>query len=163
MLTELEERLAEAHGLAIGADVVTAKVLERIDDPALRADLHRLARDAAATRARCLDLEQRYDEDTTAELLHRIDSAKNHSADLVHAWFKAGTGPLAAWTFLAMAEAAEVAAWSMVTVLATRGRDAPLCELAAWALEVQEGHLRIALEGSVLLAEQTDPDAPRWG
>jgi hypothetical protein len=163
MLTVLEEKLAEAHALAIAADAVTAKVLERIADVELRHDLHALQRDAAETRARCLALEERYDEETRRELLHHVGSTRDKATDLAGAWFKAGTGPIASWTFLAMGEAAEVAAWSAVTALAVRARDGAVCDLAGWALGLQQRHLRVALEGAVRLAERTDPDAPRWG
>ncbi len=163
MLTVLQEKLAEAHALAIASDAVAAKVLERVDDPGLRHDLQAMQRDAAETRARCIELEKRYDEETRRELLHHVSSTRDKATDLASAWFKAGTGPIASWAYLAMGEAGEVAAWSAVTALAVRARDGALCELAGWALELQQTHLRIALEGAVRLAERADPDAPRWG
>jgi hypothetical protein len=83
--------------------------------------------------------------------------------DLAGAWFKAGTGPLTAWQFLAMGEAAEVAAWSALDRLAARDGDAPLQELAAWALPIQQRHLQVALDGAVALATTADPFAARWG
>ena len=163
MLSVLEERFAEAHGLAIAADLVTAKVLARIDDDELRLHLHGLAHDAAETRARCIELEERYDDETAVELLQHVNVTKDRAADLSGAWFRAGTGPLAAWSFLAMGEAAEVAAWSTVTRLALSAADPVLCDLGSWALEVQERHLGAALAGAVRLAAQLDPRAPRWG
>jgi hypothetical protein len=163
VLTVLEERLAEAHGLAIAADMITAKVAERIADPGLRHDLRSLAADANETRARCVVLERRYDDETAAELLHRINVTKDRANDLAGAWFKAGTAPLTAWTFLAMGEAAEVTAWSTVATLAVAAEDPALCELGAWALEVQERHLGVALTGAVRLAQELDPHGARWG
>jgi len=163
VLTELEERLADAHALAVAAGAVIAQVIERLDDVDLRRELRALAEDAVETRARCLALEARYDDDTATALLHHVESTRNRAADLAGAWFRAGTGPLAAWTFLAMGEAGEVAAWRAVTVLAARAGDVELQALGSWALGVQERHLELALAGSTRLAEASDPSAPRWG
>ncbi len=163
VLTALEEQLAEAHGLAIAAEVVTSQVAERIADPDLRHDLRALAADANETRARCVALERRYDDETAIELLHHVNVAKDRANDLAGKWFKAGTGPLRAWTFLAMGEAAEVTAWSAVATLALAAGDAAVCELGGWALEVQERHLGVALTGAVRLARELDPDGARWG
>ena len=96
-------------------------------------------------------------------MLAHANSTSEKGADLLGAWFKAGTDPLRAWTFLAMGEAGEVAAWSAVGELAGRHPHEGVRELALWALPVQETHLRIALEGAVTLAAALEPAAARWG
>ena len=53
MLTELQEKLAEAHALAIAAAVVTEKVAAVTPDHELKLELHALRTDADETRARC--------------------------------------------------------------------------------------------------------------
>jgi fructose-bisphosphate aldolase class 1 len=159
MLTLLDAKLAEAHALAIAADVVTAKVLERTTDSELRYALRELARDAGETRARCVELEQRYDDETATELLHEVNHTKDKANELAASWFKAGTDTLEAWTFLAMGEAAEVATWSALTALAVQADDEEVCALGAWALDLQERHLRVALACSVRLAEAANPAA----
>jgi len=58
MLTVLQEKLAEAHGLAMVASVVTAKVAKRVTDPTLRDGLSGLHADAEETRARCVLVER---------------------------------------------------------------------------------------------------------
>ena len=60
-----------------------------------------------------------------------------------------------------MGEAAEVAAWNAVSVLA--GAHPEIADLAAWAVDVQFRHLEVALAGSIRLAELADPQAPRYG
>ena len=102
MLTVLQEKLAEAHGLAMAASVVTAKVAERVTDPALLDGLSGLHDDAEETRARCVLVERALPAELNDEVRARASTALEHAADLVGAWFKAGTDPLRAWSFLTM-------------------------------------------------------------
>lgn len=158
MLTVLQEKLAEAHGLAIAAAVVVDKVEERTLDLELRRRLWSLQDDAAEVRARCLAVEQRLGLEN--ELLAQAHVTRDHAADLAAAWFKAGTSPLRAWSFLAMGEAGEVATWTALEALANSDG---IGELAAWALPLQRRHLALALDGVALLAREADPDGPRFG
>jgi hypothetical protein len=162
-LTVLQQKLAEAHGLALAATAVARTVEERVEDPELGRLLHGLQRDAEETRARCLLVEQGFGEELATELLQHANSTHHRGADLVGAWFKAGTDPITAWTFLAMGEAGEVAAWSAVASLAERSGEGAAVELAAWALPVQERHLEAVLAAAVRLADAFEPSAPRWG
>ena len=159
----MQEKLAEAHGLAMAASVVVDEVRQRTRDPQLQRVLRGLQDDAAETRARCLEAEQELGSELAQELLAHAQTTKEHAGDLAAAWFKAGTGPLRAWNFLAMGEASEVAVWAGLDVLARRARRDGLAELAAWALPVQRWHLELALDGAVRLAEQADPEGPRYG
>jgi hypothetical protein len=159
-LTVLQETLAEAHGLAMAAGVVLDEVEERLEDGALRRELEAMRRDAEETRARCLEAEAALGDELAGELLAHAQTAKERSCDLVGVWFKAGTGPLGAWTFLAMAEAAEVAVWSALAALAG---DGAVRELAEWALAIQQRHLQVALDGPVRFARRADSGAARFG
>src|SRR4051794_26717459 len=102
MLSTLQEQLADAHGLAIASATVLGQVEERVPRGVLGRSLGDLARDGEETRARCQELERDLGEELGAEILERAQAVHRRSADLVNAWFKAGTGPLEAWTFLAM-------------------------------------------------------------
>lgn len=166
MLSVLQEKLGEAHGLAMAATTVTERVLERIVDAELRETLLAMRHEAEETRARCLRVEELLGEELATEILAHANTTEEKAAALVAAWFKAGTGPLAAWSFLAMAEAGEVAVWAAFLSLAARAsgdEGAAVAELATWGLPIQERHLRLALEGAVRLAEHDDPAADRWG
>lgn len=163
MLTVLQEKLGEAHGLAIAAAAALDRVEERLPSGLLGDELRAMRADADETRARCLAAERSFGEDAALEILAHATVTSERAADLAGVWFKAGTGPLAAWSFLAMGEAAEVAAWAALTSLAARDGADGLVELATWGLPVQERHLQLALEGAVRLAEAADPAAPRWG
>jgi len=161
MLTFLQETLAEAHGLAIAASETIERVDERVHDRGLSRRLDELRLDAREVRGRCLEAERSFGEEDAAELLAHANSVSQKGANLAAAWFKAGTGPLPAWGFLAMGEAGEVATWTALCSLAAR--DGSLAELAEWGLETQRRHLELVLEGAGLLAETFQPAAPRWG
>jgi hypothetical protein len=161
MLTVLHEKLAEAHGLAIAAAVVVDKVEERTLDLELRRRLWTMQEEAAEVRARCLEAERGLG--PADELLAHANVTRGHAADLAAAWFKAGTSPLRAWSFLAMGEAGEVATWAAVQALAARANLDGIAELSAWALPLQRRHLELALDGAAQLARLADPQAPRWG
>ncbi|MGH3001703.1 MAG: hypothetical protein ACRDM1_03385 [Gaiellaceae bacterium] len=166
MLSVLQEKLGEAHGLAIAATTVTERVSERIADAGLREALLALRREAEEARGRCVAVERLFGDEVATEILARANTTEERSAALVAAWFKAGTGPLAAWSFLSMAEAGEVALWAALVSLAARAtgdEGGAVADLAVWALAVEERHLQIALEGVVRLAELTDPAGDRWG
>ncbi len=141
MLTVLQETLAEAHGLAIAASETVERVAERVADRELLRRLDELRLDAREVRARCLEAE-------SEEQLAHANTIAAKAADLANAWFKAGTGPIAAWAFLAMGEAGEVATWTALCSLAAP--DERLAELAEWGLEVQRRHLELVLDGSLL-------------
>jgi hypothetical protein len=163
MLTVLQEKLAEGHGLAIAAAAVVDKVEERTLDLELRRRLWTMQEEAAEVRARCLAVERGFGEELADELLAHANLTREHAADLTAAWFKAGTSPLRAWSFLAMGEAGEVATWAAVEVFAARADADGIAGLAAWALPLQRRHLELALDGAALLARQADPQGPRWG
>jgi len=163
VLSELQEKLAEAHALAIAAAAVTTLVADVTPDRELRLELERMRRDADETRARCLRLQRGFERELANELLAHVNSTKEKAGDLAGAWFKAGTGPLAAWSFLAMGEAGEVATWMGVRALAAKAEDMPIVALATWALPIQRAHYETALSGTVRLSELAEPARARWG
>ena len=163
MLSVLQQKLGEAHGLAMAAAVVTERVQERTDDAALFVELRRLRDDAEESRARCLSAQRAFEPAQADEILAHANTIKERASDLLGAWFKASTGPLAAWSFLAMGEAAEVSTWSALVQLGRRADPDGIGALAEWGLPIQQRHLRIALDGAVHLAGLAEPHADRWG
>jgi hypothetical protein len=163
MLTVLQQKLAEAHGLALAAGALTLKVEQHVEGAELVRLLHDMHRDAEETRDRCVLAERRFDDERATEMLQHANSTHHRAVDLVGAWFKAGTDPLSAWCFLAMSEAGEVAAWSAVASLAARSDELAVVELAAWALPMQDRHLQATLSGAARLAGAFEAAAPRWG
>jgi hypothetical protein len=163
MLSVLQQKLGEAHGLAMAAATVTERVQERTDDAALFVELRRLRDDAEEVRARCLSAERAFEPARADEILAHANTIKERASDLLGAWLKAGTGPLAAWSFLAMGEAAEVSTWSALAQLGRRADPEGIGALAEWGLPIQQRHLQVALDGTVRLAELAEPHADRWG
>jgi hypothetical protein len=163
MLSVLQQKLGEAHGLAMAAVTVTERVQERTEDAALFVELRRLRDDAEEARARCLSAERAFEPARADEILAHANTIKERASDLLGAWFRAGTGPLAAWSFLAMGEAAEVSTWSALVQLGRRADPDGIGALAEWGLPVQQRHLQVALDGAVRLAGLAEPHADRWG
>ena len=161
MLTVLQEQLGEVHGLAMAASETVDRVESRLQDRELRRRLDVLRLDASEIRGRCVEAERAYGAELGAEILARANTVAEKATDLAGAWFKAGTGPLAAWSFLAMGEAGELSSWTALASLA--GREGELAELAAWGAEVQRRHLELVLDGAALVAALFEPAAPRWG
>lgn len=156
ILSVLQQKLADAHGLALAAIDVTRKVEERIEDVELRGRLRAMRKDAEETRDRCFLA-------ATPDMHAHANTIHERCADLAGAWFKAGTDALSAWSFLAMGEAAEVTTWAAVTELALQAEQSDIAELAAWALPLQQEHLATALSGAVRLAGQEQATAARFG
>lgn len=155
-LSVLAQKLADAHGLAIAATHVTTRVETMVDDVTLVGELRAMRRDAEETRARCMRI-------VDEEQIAHAQTIAERAQDLAGAWFKAGTDPLSAWSFLAMGEAAEVTTWAAVTELALQARAPEVAELAAWALPIQQQHLAQALSGAVRLAGLQDALGARFG
>jgi hypothetical protein len=162
-LTVLQAKLADAHGLAIAAADATRLVETRIEDAALRGILRTMRRDAEETRVRCLEAEAAFGEEVAREMLSHANTVAERASDLAGAWFKAGTDPPSAWSFVAMGEAAEVTTWVAVTALALQAQAAGVAELADWALPVQQRHLELALGGALGVAERERATADRFG
>jgi hypothetical protein len=162
-LTVLQEKLAEAHGLAIAATRVMRTAERYLEDWVLRDVLDELRRDAGDVRARCLALERARWPELAEELLAQANTTSEHVGDLTASWFKAGTDPFRAWSFVVMVEAGEVAAWSALAGLAASADDERVCPPARSGLALQEHHLELALEGVARLVERTHPAAERFG
>jgi hypothetical protein len=163
MLSRLQAQLGGAHGLAIAAASVVATVVDRTVDPHLVHVLTGLRHDTEETRVRCLQAEQRLGQELASEILAHANKVDEKAADMLGAWIKAGTDPISIWAFLAMSEAAEVAAWSAVGVVASTSADDELHVLARWAVRVQRRHLRLAFAGTSRLARSLSPGAARLG
>lgn len=163
VLSVLHEKLAEAHGLAIAASTVSAKLEDRTDELELIRELGRMRHEAHELRERCLALERELGEEAATEMLAHANTTDETASDLAGAWFKAGTDPIRSWWFLVMGEAAEVAAWSVVRDLAHAARAVEIEQLAGWALPIQERHLAAAFDCLRILTARTAPLAARWG
>jgi len=156
--TVLDRKLAEAHGLAIAASTLSRRLDEQLTDWDARSVLEELARDADEIRRRCGELGRSAGPEQADELRALANTTHEHVADLVAAWFKAGTDQLQAWTFVMMVEAAELALW---TALASMDAPEPTRSLVARALEIQQRHTELVRGVVPRLARATDRDEAR--
>jgi hypothetical protein len=158
-LTVLEEKLGEVLGLAMAAQDATSKVEKLTEDESLAQTLQRQRDEAEQTEQRCTTLAERLDGKKTA-VLDKARETKGEATEMMKTYLGEDSDALDGFEFLTMAEAAEVGHWSVLRKLNERASREGLGELIAWALPIQERHFKEALDGSVELAGQEDPNKP---
>jgi hypothetical protein len=158
-LTVLEEKLAEVLGLATAAQGATGKIRDMTDDEGLLQTLDRMREEAEQTEERCIALADDLDGKKTA-VLEKARETKGEATEMMSTYLGEDAEALDGFEFLTMAEAAEVGHWSVLRKLNERANRAGLAQLIEWALPIQERHFKEALEGSLQLAAQEDPDEP---
>jgi hypothetical protein len=156
-LTVLEEKLAEVLGLAMAAQDSTRKVEGLTEDESLAQTLARMRDEAEQTEERCSAIAEQLDGKKTA-VLEKARETKGEASDMMKTYLGDDADALDGFEFLTMAEAAEVGHWSVLRKLNERAQDGRLEELIDWALPIQERHFKEALDGSLELAAQEDPN-----
>lgn len=150
-LTPVQEKLAEALALALAAEAVTEKCEERVEDPVLVETLRTMRQEARETQARITGVAGRYVEEEQWEIHAHAAYVQRKAGEMANAWFKLATDGIQAFQFLSMGEAGEVATWAALAQL-DGGADPAVAELCAWAMPIQERHLKDAFEGTARLA-----------
>jgi hypothetical protein len=158
-LTVLEEKLAEVLGLAMAAQDSTRKVEGLTEDESLAQTLARMRDEAEQTEERCSAIAEQLDGKKTA-VLEKARETKGEASDMMKTYLGDDADALDGFEFLTMAEAAEVGHWSVLRKLNERASQQELRELIDWALPIQERHFKEALDGSLELAGQEDPNEP---
>jgi hypothetical protein len=158
-LTVLEEKLGEVLGLAMAAQDATSKVEKLTEDESLAQTLQRQRDEAEQTEERCTTLAEGLDGKKTA-VLDKARETKGEASEMMKTYLGEDSDALDGFEFLTMAEAAEVGHWSVLRKLNERASQEGLGELIEWALPIQERHFKEALDGSVELAGQEDPNEP---
>ena len=159
-LTKLEAKLGEVTGLAVAAKAATKKVssLARKEKAGvLVSDVNRMHADAIETEKRCTALAGTFEGEKTA-ILDEARTVKAKGAEMMATYLDRDSDALDGFEFLTMAEAGEVGHWSVLKTLNDSAGHADIASLVAWALPIQEGHLKGAMAGSVLLAGNEDPN-----
>ena len=158
-LTVLEEKLAEVLGLAMAAQDSTSKVERLTEDESLSETLERMRDEAAQTEERCTAVAENLDGKKTA-VLEKARETKGEATEMMNTYLGDDAEALDGFEFLTMAEAAEVGHWTVLRKLNEKASQERLGELIDWALPIQERHFKEALDGSVELAGQEDPNEP---
>jgi hypothetical protein len=157
-LTNLESKLAEVLGLAMAAEGATTKVKGLAKGESdLVATLERMGEEAAETARRCEALAAGFDGKKTA-IVEQARETKQEATEMMKTYLGEDSDALDGFEFLTMAEAGEVGHWEIVGVLAKSAGDADTQSLVDWALPIQRRHLEDVRRGSLVLAEQEDPN-----
>jgi hypothetical protein len=158
-LTHLEEKLAEVTGLAMAAKVSGAKVIKLTEDEDgdLVQALERMAKEAADTEERCVEVAGTFEGKKTA-ILEKAREVKGKASQMMSTYLDEDAEALDGFEFLTMAEAAEVGHWSVLKTLNRRAGNGKVEQLVEWALPIQERHFQQVLEGSQVLAAEEDPN-----
>jgi hypothetical protein len=158
-LTNLEIKLAEVLGLAMGAEDAVREVRGMLgpEHDALAKKLERSQNEARETQKRCTALASTFKGKKTA-ILEQAREVKKEATEMREAYLGGEEDPLDGFEFLTMAEAGEVGHWSIVAKLNERAGIAELRKLTDWALPIQQRHFQEVLDGSLKLAADEDPD-----
>jgi len=155
-LTKLEDKLGEVLGLAKAGKEATAKVARLVDDDAIVATLKRMGEEAAETARRCEEAAATHEGKKTA-ILGKARETTTEAKEMMSTYLGSDAEGLDGLEFLSMAEAGEVCHVEILGTMARSAGDAPVIELAEWALPIQERHLAAVREGGVDLAAKEDP------
>jgi hypothetical protein len=157
-LTVLEAKIAEVLGLAQAAQGTIDKVSKLVDDEQLRSELTRVKQEAAETEERSTQWAENRDGKKTA-ILDKARETKQEATEMATTYLGDDADGLDGFEFLTMAEAGEVGHWQIVGKLNEKARDPELQQLVEWATPIQERHFENALQGSLMLAAEEDPNA----
>jgi hypothetical protein len=157
-LTKLESKLGEVLGLAMASQGAAAQVKRMLtkSERELAGTLDQMREEARETERRCKDLAGQFDGKKTA-ILAKAREVKQDATEMMGTYLEGEDEALDGFEFLTMAEAGEVGHWAIVKTLNERAGDPAVAELAAWALPIQEDHLKTVLESALKLARQEDP------
>jgi hypothetical protein len=159
-LTNLESKIGEVLGLAMASQAATKKVegLLGDEDAELAKVLQAMHKEASETEQRCTDVAGTFEGKKTA-ILEQARETKGEASEMMEAYLGGSdVDALDGFEFLTMTEAGEVGHWSIVKKFNERARIDAVESLATWALPIQQRHFQNALDGSLDLAGEEDPN-----
>ena len=121
--------------------------------------LQRMAQEAKETQERTAELAAELEGKKTA-ILEKARETKQEATEMMSTYLGDDADALDGFEFLTMAEAGEVGHWGVVGTMNQRAQLPGLQELVQWAEPIQRRHLQAALEGSVELAADENPNEP---
>ena len=159
-LTKLETKLAEVIGLAMAAQGATKKVAKlagKEGADGLVQTLQTMSEEAAQAEQRGTELAATFEGKKSA-IMDEARTVKKKATEMMSTYLDSDADALDGFEFLTMAEASEVGHWSVLQKLNQRARNAGVRELAKVQIPIQRRHLRDAMEGSLALAADEDPN-----
>ncbi len=158
-LTMLEDKIGEVMGLAMAAQDATEKVARLVEDESLVQDLERTRDEAAQLEERCTSLVEGLDGKKTA-ITEKARETKSEVVEMMRTYLGEDAEALDGFEFLTMAEAGEVGHWSIVATMNEKAQLPGLQEIVETALPLEREHFDRALQGSLTLARDEDPNEP---
>lgn len=160
-LTTLDEKLGEVIGLAMAAKGATVKVGKLVEDEHCAKSVQKMHDDAVKVEEMGTELisSEKFAGKKTA-ILDKARETKQEAVEMMETYLGEDPDGLDGFEFLTMAEAGEVGHWKVVEKLNETLGDRDLRELTDFVVPLQEEHLALTLEGSLVLAGQEDPTAP---
>jgi hypothetical protein len=156
-LTTLEAKIGEVLGLAQAAQGAIDKVSKLVDDEELRSELDRVKQEAVETEQRTTQYVEDLDGKKTA-VLEKARETKQEATEMMSTYLGSDADGLDGFEFLTMAEAAEVGHWKIVGKMNEKAGDSQLQAIVEWVTPIQQRHFEGALQGSLKLAAEEDPN-----
>jgi hypothetical protein len=156
-LTKLEEKLAEVIGLAMAAQGATERVEKLVGNGDLTKQLRAMRKEAAEAEKRSTVVAGTIPRKKGA-ILKEARSVKKKASDMMRDYLERGSDGLDGYEFLTMAEAGEVGHWAVLGELNKKAKNPEIRELVRWQLPIQRNHLKLAQQGSLVLAAKEDPN-----
>ena len=159
-LTTLDEKIGEVIGLAMASKGATDKVMKLVDDDQVKRSLQKMHDDAVKLEEMGTEFisSEKFAGRKTA-ILEKARETKQEGVEMMTTYLGDDADGLDGFEFLTMAEAGEVGHWKVVEKLNEQLGDRDLKELTDFVVPLQEQHLAMTLEGSLVLAGQEDPTA----
>jgi hypothetical protein len=158
-LTQIETKIAEVIGLAQAAQGATEKVSKLVEDDGLKQTLERMQKEAAETEERTTKVAEHLDGKKTA-ILEKARETKQEATEMMSTYLGSDADGLDGLEFMTMAEAGEVGHWQILGTMNQKARIQELQQVIEWATPIQERHLEEALQGSLKLAAEENPNEP---
>ena len=158
-LTPLDEKLAEVIGLARAAQDTVAQVAKMEDAEKFGSDLDRMRSEAEETERRTTELIETFEGKKTA-ILEKARETKQEATQMMQTYLGSDADALDGFEFLTMAEAGETGHWQVLGTMNQKAGNPEIQQLVEYVTPIQERHFQQAIEASVLLASEEDPNEP---
>jgi hypothetical protein len=158
-LTQLDTKIAEVIGLAQAAQGAIDKVSGLVEDNELKQQLEQVKQEAVETEERTTQVAESLDGKKTA-ILEKARETKQEATEMMRTYLGDDADELDGFEFLTMAEAGEVGHWQILGTMNQKARNQELQQVIEWVTPIQEKHFQQALQGSLQIAAEEDPNEP---
>jgi hypothetical protein len=158
-LTQLDTKIAEVIGLAQAAQGAIDKVSGLVEDDELKQQLEQVKQEAVETEERTTQVVEDLDGKKTA-ILEKARETKQEATEMMRTYLGSDADELDGFEFLTMAEAGEVGHWQILGTMNEKAGNQELQQVIEWVTPIQERHFQQALQGSLQIAAEEDPNEP---